>query len=177
MRDCDVPWSGTSLSMRSRLASSPSPRSWDPPKMAGRATVPSHSEAQSSVWGTKVVAKPVTKLFSKALMMDNLHPNVFICTAQNNGKYVRRSAAVMTIASQCADLGKPNKQYSSFLREALMVHYEWVQLRSASTLLKILFSSRVCPVITMGALCESAVCTCVVCTLLSSVPVHLHCQV
>lgn len=100
-------------------------------------------------------------------MMDNLHPNVFICTAQNNGKYVRRSAVVMTIASQCADLGKPNKQYSSSLREALTVHYEWVQLHSASTLLKILFSSRVCPVITMGALCESAVCTCVVCMLLS----------
>lgn len=39
-------------------------------------------------------------------MMDNLHPNVLICKAQNNGKYVRRSVMVMTIASLCADLGK-----------------------------------------------------------------------
>lgn len=163
--------------MSSRLASSPSPRSWDPQRwQAGPPYLPILRHRALS-GRTKVAAKPVTKLFSKALMMDNLHPNVFICTARNNGKYVRRSAVVMTIASQCADLGKPNKQYSSSLREALMVHYEWVQLRSASTLLKILFSSRVCPVITMGALCKSAVCTCVVCTLLSSVPVHLHCQV
>lgn len=98
--------------------------------------------------------------------MDNLHPNVLICMARNNGRYVRRSVVVMTIASQCADLGKPNKQYSFSLPETLMDHYEWVQLRSASTLLKIFFSSRVCPVITMGALCESAVCTCVVCVCL-----------
>lgn len=57
-----------------------------------------------------------------------------------------------------------------------MGRYEWVQLRSASTLLKIFFSSRVCPVITMEALCKSAVCTCVVCVLLVSVPVSVHCQ-
>ena len=98
-------------------------------------------------------------------MMDNLHPNALICMARNNGKYVRRSVVVMTIASQCADLGKPNKQYSFSLRETLMDRYEWGQLRSASTLLKIFFSSRVCPVITMGALCKSALCTCVVCRL------------
>lgn len=144
--------------------------------MASRATVPFLSEAQNS-GRTKVAAKPMTKLFSKDLMTDNLHPNVLICMAQNNGKYVRRSVVVMTIASQCADLGKPNKQYGFSSSETLMDHYEWVQLRSASTLLKIFFSSPVCPVITMGALCKSAVCTCVVCMLVSSVPVHLHCQV
>lgn len=77
--------------------------------MASRATAPFLSEAQNS-GRTKVAAKPMTKLFSKALMTDNLHPNVLICMAQNNGKYVRRSVVVMTIASQCADPGKPNKQ-------------------------------------------------------------------
>lgn len=80
----------------------------------------------------------MTKLFSKALMTDNLHPNGSSAWLRTMG-YVRRSVVVMTIASQCADLGKPNKQYSFSLHETLMEHYEWVQLRSASTLLKYSF--------------------------------------
>lgn len=82
---------------------------------------------------------------------------------------------VMTIASQYADLGKLNKVQFS-LHETLMDHYEWVQLRHASTLLKIFFSSCVCPAITMEALCKSAMRTFVVFMLMVSVAVNAYCQ-